>query len=99
MKKLLCYILAFSLLLTPFFTFQVFAEENAEQLNLNLPCKSAFLIEQTTGEVLYAQNPDEKLPIASVTKIMTLLLTMEALEKGVIKLEDHVPISENAAFA
>ena len=97
MKKLLCYILAFSLLLTPFFTFQVFAEENADQLNLNLPCKSAFLIEQTTGEVLYAQNPDEKLPIASVTKIMTLLLTMEALEKGVIKPEDHVPISENAA--
>ena len=48
--------------------------------------KSAILIEQTTGQVLFSQNPDEKLPIASVTKIMTLLLTMEALEKGTIKM-------------
>ncbi|MBR5295142.1 MAG: D-alanyl-D-alanine carboxypeptidase [Clostridia bacterium] len=67
------------------------------QVDLNLPCKSAILIEQTTGEVLYSENPDEKLPIASVTKIMTLLLTMEALEKGTIKMDDNVPISENAA--
>ncbi len=101
MRKLLCCILVISLSLASFFPLTVFAEdaskESAPEINLNLPCKSAFLIEQTTGEVLYAQNPDEKLPIASVTKIMTLLLTMEALEKGTIKLEDHVPISENAA--
>ncbi|MBQ8004383.1 MAG: D-alanyl-D-alanine carboxypeptidase, partial [Oscillospiraceae bacterium] len=53
-------------------------EENT-QVALNLPCKSAILIEQTTGQVLYSQNPDEPLPIASVTKIMTLLLTMEEM--------------------
>jgi len=69
----------------------------AENVSLNLPCKSAILIEQTTGEVLYEQNPDEKLPIASVTKIMTLLLVMEHLENGSISLSDLVPISENAA--
>jgi len=66
-------------------------------IELKLPCKSAVLIEQTTGQVLYEHNPDEKLPIASVSKIMTLLLTMEALEKNVISLDENVPISENAA--
>jgi len=66
-------------------------------VDLKLPCKSAILIEQTTGQVLYNHNQNEKLPIASVTKIMTLLLTMEALEKGIISLEENVPISENAA--
>ncbi|MBQ4036842.1 MAG: D-alanyl-D-alanine carboxypeptidase [Clostridia bacterium] len=65
--------------------------------SLKLPAKSAILIEQTTGQVLYAQNPDERLPIASVTKVMTLLLTMEALSQGIIHLEDAVPISETAA--
>ncbi len=67
------------------------------QVELNLPCKSAILIEQTTGEILYQQNPDEKLPIASVSKVMTLLLAMEALENGTVSLDDNVPISENAA--
>ena len=47
-----------------------------------LDCKSAVLIEAETGRVLYEQNADEALPPASVTKIMTLLLTMEAIEKG-----------------
>lgn len=69
----------------------------AAQVELNLSCKSAVLLEQTTGQVLYESNPNERLPIASVTKIMTLLLTMEALEAGTIRLDDAVPISENAA--
>ncbi|MBR2616538.1 MAG: D-alanyl-D-alanine carboxypeptidase [Clostridia bacterium] len=64
---------------------------------LALPCRSAILIEQTTGQVLYEANADERLPIASVTKIMTLLLVMEALEAGTVHLEDQVPISELAA--
>ncbi|MBR7165635.1 MAG: D-alanyl-D-alanine carboxypeptidase, partial [Clostridia bacterium] len=64
---------------------------------LTLPCKSAILIEQTTGEILYEKNPDERLPIASVTKIMTLLLTMEALKAGTVSIEENVPISEVAA--
>ena len=64
------------------------------QVELSLPCKSAVLIEQTTGEILYEANVNEHLPIASVTKVMTLLLAMEAVEAGVIRLEDKVPISE-----
>lgn len=59
--------------------------------------KSAILIEASTGEVLYEKNADEALAPASMTKVMTLLLTMEAIENGTIKLDDMVRVSENAA--
>lgn len=101
MKRFFTLLLTF-LLILGMLPISVFAQsistvpENT-QVQLNLPCKSAILIEQTTGQVLYSQNPDEMLPIASVTKIMTLLLTMEAMDRGMIKKEDLVPISEHAA--
>ena len=59
--------------------------------------KSGILIEPETGEVLYEYNPDERLQIASVTKVMTMLLIMEALDNGKINLSDMVTVSENAA--
>jgi D-alanyl-D-alanine carboxypeptidase (penicillin-binding protein 5/6) len=58
--------------------------------------KSAILMEASTGTVLFAQNEAEALPPASVTKIMTLLLVMEAIEEGQISLDDTVSISKNA---
>lgn len=58
--------------------------------------KAHILIEHSTGRVLSEDNADEKLPIASVTKIMTMLLIMEAVDNGVITLDDMVPVSENA---
>lgn len=61
-----------------------------------LPSQSSILIEQTTGKVLYEHNPDEPLPPASITKIMTLLLTMEALERGEITPDTMVTCSEHA---
>ncbi len=66
------------------------------QFQATLPAKSAILLEQQTGKVLYENNADEKIPPASVTKIMTLLLTMEAIESGKIKLTDMVTTSEYA---
>lgn len=59
--------------------------------------KSLILIEASTGKVLYENNADEALPPASVTKIMTLLLVMEAVENGQIKLTDPVTVSDAAA--
>ncbi|KAA0562779.1 D-alanyl-D-alanine carboxypeptidase family protein [Rossellomorea aquimaris] len=59
--------------------------------------KSAILIERDTGTVLYEKNSHEKLAPASMTKIMTMMLIMEALEKGQIKWEDSVRASEYAA--
>lgn len=69
----------------------------AEPGSLNLRCKSAILMEASTGTVLYTQNEDERLPPASVTKIMTLLLVMEAIDSGKISLADKVSASANAA--
>ena len=65
--------------------------------SLQFPCKSAILMEETTGAVLYTQNACEALPPASVTKIMTLLLVMEALDAGVVRLDSVVTVSPNAA--
>ncbi len=62
-----------------------------------LTAKSAILMEATTGKVLYTKNADEALPPASVTKIMTLLLVMEAIDNGSVKLSDTVSVSAHAA--
>ncbi len=63
---------------------------------LDISAKSAILIESETGRVLYELNADEALPPASVTKVMTMLLTMEAIDGGKIALTDMVGVSENA---
>ena len=62
-----------------------------------LPAVSAILIDQQTGRVLFEQNPDEQIAPASITKVMTLLLIMEAIESGRISLQDLVVTSEEAA--
>ena len=90
-KKLLCFLVAttvaiFSIVLP------VYA---ADDMNLN--CKSALLMDYGTGKVIYEQNPHEKLAPASVTKVMTMLLTMEALDSGKIAFEDKVTISPQAS--
>ncbi|MGM9562862.1 MAG: D-alanyl-D-alanine carboxypeptidase family protein [Faecousia sp.] len=64
---------------------------------LDVPAPSAILMDAATGTVLYEKNADEKLPPASVTKIMTLLLVMEALDSGRIGWDDMVTASEAAA--
>ena len=68
-----------------------------EEGSLKLNCKSAILMEATTGTILYSQNAEEALPPASVTKVMTLLLVMEAIDAGTIRVDDTVSISANAA--
>lgn len=60
-------------------------------------CSSAVLMEKETGTVLFEQNPHDKLEPASVTKVMTLLLVMEALDAGRIALTDMVTVSAHAA--
>ena len=78
----------------------VFAEENSateDPLDLASDAKSAILIEQDTGETLFDKDAHEKLPPASMTKIMTLLLIMEALDKGELKKDEIIRVSERAA--
>ncbi|MBQ7876136.1 MAG: D-alanyl-D-alanine carboxypeptidase [Clostridia bacterium] len=87
MRKILASLLAVMLI------FSVI-EANAEGLELN--GKSFILIECTTGKVLYEQNADERLAPASVTKVMTMLLVMEAIDRGEITYDTVVTASERA---
>ena len=63
---------------------------------LTLPCRAAILIDQTSGAVLYEMNADRTMPIASITKVMTLLLTFEAVHAGRLTMDTAVPVSEHA---
>ena len=100
--KILSFILVFVMLMACF-VIPAMAGDAAEEtvaqspVSLDLACKSAILMDAATGTVLYEQNADEALPPASVTKIMTLLLVMEAIDAGAIKLTDMVSTSANAA--
>lgn len=73
---------------------KVAAKDEASKINVD--AKSALLMEPVTGKILYEKNIHEKFAPASVTKIMTMLLTMEAIDSGKIKLSDKVTVSENA---
>ena len=70
---------------------------HAGAVDLPLTSRAAVLMEKTTGQMLFAQNEHEKLEPASVTKIMTLLLTMDAIDSGAIAYDDVVTVSANAA--
>ena len=69
----------------------------AQAVDLDVAGKSALLMDVATGTVLYEQNAHEKLPPASVTKVMTMLLIMEAIGQGKIGWDDTVAASEAAA--
>ena len=73
------------------------SSEETESNSLNLESQSAILIEQSTGQILYSHNIHEQLRPTSVTKVMSILLIMEALDSGKISLTDSVPCSENAS--
>lgn len=95
MKIWLAFLLSGMLALTPILTDVPVVQQQAEEIDIGAP--SALLMEASTGNVVYEKNADEKLPPASVTKVMTLLLIFDALEEGKIKVEDEVITSEFAA--
>lgn len=97
-KKFLCFICSIIIISAPIGAFaELSSQVNADVSAQIVTAPSAILMEQSSGQVLYELNADEKLPIASVTKTMTMLLIMEALDFGKIKPEDMVATSEYAA--
>ncbi|WP_394979103.1 D-alanyl-D-alanine carboxypeptidase family protein [Candidatus Allofournierella excrementavium] len=64
--------------------------------DFDVPCRAAVLIDLSSGTVLYEKEPDTPMPIASITKVMTLLLTFEAIEAGKVSLQDTVSVSDHA---
>lgn len=93
MKKLVSFIMAILIAIMPM-NLSFANEDNAP---LSVSSKSAILMDLGSGQILYEKNAHDKLPPASVTKVMTMLLICEALDSGKITLDDSVQISENAA--
>lgn len=87
MKKILLIIMSFFVL-----NLSVLAEEDFAP-----SAKSAILVDNLSGKILYEKNADEKLAPASMTKLASMLIVMEAIDNGNLKLEDKVTISEEAA--
>lgn len=90
-KKMFCLLLCLVLM------FSCLPAVSAETAPITPDCKSAVLIEAHTGQVIWAFNENERLPEASITKVMTMLLVFEALDSGRISMEDMVSCSEHAA--
>lgn len=88
MKRFLGLILALLLVIVPV---------QAQAVQMDIPAKGVLLMDVNTGTVLYEQNSHDALPIASVTKVMTMLLIMEAIDSGKIGWQDQVTASETAA--
>lgn len=99
MKKVLilisCFLLIFPLFAKASGTEAVMQTVNSTDLAPN--AKSAVLLEATTGKVLFEKNSHEKLPPASMTKIMSMLLVIEAIEKGNLSWDEMITVSENAS--
>lgn len=112
MKKTICFLTAILFCLIPFsaratessplYPYDIpassfwFEQASAEYTD-NSTARSLLLMEYSTGRILFAKNEKEHLPIASVTKVMSTLLVMEALDSGKIALTDMVTVSEYAA--
>lgn len=111
MRKMICLILSILFLSTPVIsiaasnidaipvwseTIEVF-NQIQNKINLKLNSEAAILMDEDTGTILYTKNEHTKLRPASVTKVMTLLLIMEALDAGTISLTDKVPCSSRAS--
>lgn len=95
MQKLTILCLSFILFFLSFQPQKSYANE--QNIQMAEQAKSALLMEKDTGTILYEKNSHEKLPPASMTKIMSLLLIMEALDEGKIKINEKVRTSEYAA--
>ena len=90
MRKLCCLVLIL-------FIFCFCINVRAEDLSLASNAKSAILLEASTGEIIFEKNSHEKLHPASMTKMMSMLLILENIEKGVINWDDIVTVSSNAS--
>ena len=92
MKKVVNLLFIFSLLVSILSFFEVKADSN-----LLANAKAGVLIEESSGTIIYEKNMNEKMSVASLTKMMGMILIMEALEEGTITLEEKVRVSQNAS--
>lgn len=91
LSRVVALFLCFSILI--FLPVQILAQDKPFEVE----SQAVLLIDYDTGTIIYDKNSDEKLPIASITKVMTTLLALEAIEEGIIGIDDEVSVSDYAA--
>ncbi len=96
MKKKILLFLAFAFIIVGVMINPIDRMQVSASFDTQINYKSAVLIEKNSGKILFDSNAHERLPIASVTKLMTVLLTLEHVKSGDISLDDKVRISTNA---
>lgn len=97
MKKIFISIFCVILCIVPSIFSINLAFVTAEESELGINAKSALLMDYNSGDILFEKNADEKVQVASIVKLMTILLTMESLEKGEIALNEMMTTSEEAS--
>ena len=99
MKKITAFVLGLILCIGIEPTTIYARADSKEQKNgeVKIEATSAILMEASTGKIIYEKEADHKMPPASVTKVMTMLLIFDALDTGKLKLEDEVTVSEYAS--
>lgn len=98
MKKKFSAIFIFLACAVLFGCFSGFTKKTAlADESFNFQSKSAYLCDGISGQVVYAKNEEQRLPIASMCKIMTLLLSFEEIDKGNLSLDEQIVVSENAS--
>ena len=103
-RRIVSYFIIIPLFMFLTFSFKVLAHSEANEVSFEdtveanadnvfeLKSKSAILVDTIGGNILYEKNAHEKLPIASITKIMSMLLVMEAIQSGKLIMEDMVEV-------
>jgi len=94
-KKIILLSLALMVSVLPSYKFKI-NQVSATEVN-SINCKSYILIDKDSGKILDEKNSKDRLPVASITKLMTILLTLEQIEKQHINIDDMVTVSENAS--
>ncbi len=95
--KLFLILLSFGFVLNVLPTFTAHAIKNEPSIENQITAKSGLLIDYHSGKVLFEKNANERLPIASMTKLASLAVVFDAIEKGVVKENEYVVVSETAA--
>ena len=93
MKRIVFLLVILMLTVSVFSSVAIFATSESNAVN----ARAAYVIEPTSGTVIYEQNAKDKHPIASMVKIMTALITLESIDKGILSLDEQITISESAS--
>lgn len=96
-KKIITLTLALLMLFVPFISSRTINQVNASEKIVDSSCKAYVLMDKNSGKVLNENNGNARMPVASIVKLMTILLTLEKIDSGEISITDTVMVSENAS--